>query len=263
MNELKKKSTFLWLKCSDHQLRLTANWFGSTFHLAQSSRNVMPVSILSLNPVGLAPKVGLLEWWVGDIARSAELNGISRKLRRIWTFILEKCVAGLLYSRNLQFVYWYRKTWEEKITPFMGTETGSLWHSHPFSNCFETEASSLHSIICLWGVWGNLNMCIILLLLLSSCRQFETKYERLSTGRGYVSRRRKESLIAGSEFPLHQENSEMCKVVFAPEPASTSSGWFWNWLVMFHLNLCSQRDTVWHACVLALWEHSVYMFTCI
>ncbi|XP_029778051.1 microsomal triglyceride transfer protein large subunit [Suricata suricatta] len=57
-------------------------------------------------------------------------------------------------------------------------------------------------------------------------RQFETKYERLSTGRGYVSRRRKESLIAGSEFPLHQENSEMCKVVFAPEPASTSSGWF-------------------------------------
>uniref|UniRef100_A0A671DVU7 Microsomal triglyceride transfer protein large subunit n=1 Tax=Rhinolophus ferrumequinum TaxID=59479 RepID=A0A671DVU7_RHIFE len=45
-------------------------------------------------------------------------------------------------------------------------------------------------------------------------RQFETKYERLSTGRGYVSRKRKERLVAGSEFPLHQENSEMCKVVF-------------------------------------------------
>ncbi|XP_025279260.1 microsomal triglyceride transfer protein large subunit isoform X1 [Canis lupus baileyi] len=57
-------------------------------------------------------------------------------------------------------------------------------------------------------------------------RQFETKYERLSTGRGYISRRRKESLIAGSEFPLHQENSEMCNVVFAPEPESASSGWF-------------------------------------
>ncbi|KAF3815459.1 hypothetical protein GH733_016412 [Mirounga leonina] len=57
-------------------------------------------------------------------------------------------------------------------------------------------------------------------------RQFETKYERLSTGRGYVSRRRKESLIAGSEFPLHQENSDMCKVVFAPEPESSSGGWF-------------------------------------
>ncbi|XP_037686250.1 microsomal triglyceride transfer protein large subunit [Choloepus didactylus] len=57
-------------------------------------------------------------------------------------------------------------------------------------------------------------------------RQFETKYERLSTGRGYVSRKRKERLIAGSEFPLHQENSDMCKIVFAPEPESASSGWF-------------------------------------
>ncbi|XP_070949365.1 microsomal triglyceride transfer protein large subunit isoform X2 [Macaca nemestrina] len=57
-------------------------------------------------------------------------------------------------------------------------------------------------------------------------RQFEKKYERLSTGRGYVSQKRKESLLAGCEFPLHQENSEMCKVVFAPQPDSTSSGWF-------------------------------------
>ncbi|XP_076998835.1 microsomal triglyceride transfer protein large subunit isoform X2 [Tamandua tetradactyla] len=57
-------------------------------------------------------------------------------------------------------------------------------------------------------------------------RQLETKYERLSTGRGYISRKGKERLIAGSEFPLHQENSDMCKVVFAPEPESPSSGWF-------------------------------------
>ncbi|XP_032117429.1 microsomal triglyceride transfer protein large subunit isoform X1 [Sapajus apella] len=57
-------------------------------------------------------------------------------------------------------------------------------------------------------------------------RQFEKKYERLSTGRGYVSQRRKESLLSGCEFPLHQENSDMCKVVFAPQPDSTSSGWF-------------------------------------
>ncbi|XP_075400982.1 microsomal triglyceride transfer protein large subunit [Tenrec ecaudatus] len=57
-------------------------------------------------------------------------------------------------------------------------------------------------------------------------RQFETKYERLSTGKGYVFRKRKERLVAGSEFPLHQENSDMCKVVFAPEPEKTSNGWF-------------------------------------
>nr|XP_055152163.1 microsomal triglyceride transfer protein large subunit isoform X2 [Symphalangus syndactylus] len=57
-------------------------------------------------------------------------------------------------------------------------------------------------------------------------RQFEKKYERLSTGRGYVSQKRKETVLAGCEFPLHQENSEMCRVVFAPQPDSTSSGWF-------------------------------------
>nr|XP_021483166.1 microsomal triglyceride transfer protein large subunit-like [Meriones unguiculatus]XP_021483167.1 microsomal triglyceride transfer protein large subunit-like [Meriones unguiculatus] len=58
-------------------------------------------------------------------------------------------------------------------------------------------------------------------------RQFETKYERLSTGRGFVSRRRKESLVAGCELPLHQENSEMCNVVFPPQPESAdSAGWF-------------------------------------
>ncbi|XP_055484158.1 microsomal triglyceride transfer protein large subunit [Psammomys obesus] len=58
-------------------------------------------------------------------------------------------------------------------------------------------------------------------------RQFETKYERLSTGRGFVSRRRKESLVAGCELPLHQENSEMCNMVFPPQPESAdSAGWF-------------------------------------
>nr|XP_040149125.1 microsomal triglyceride transfer protein large subunit [Ictidomys tridecemlineatus] len=58
-------------------------------------------------------------------------------------------------------------------------------------------------------------------------RQYETKYERLSTGRGYVSQKRKESLLAGCEFPLHQENSEMCKMVFPPQPEDSSSGgWF-------------------------------------
>ncbi|XP_004703496.1 microsomal triglyceride transfer protein large subunit [Echinops telfairi] len=57
-------------------------------------------------------------------------------------------------------------------------------------------------------------------------RQFETKYERLSTGKGYVLRKRKERLVTGSEFPLHQENSDMCKLVFAPEPETASNGWF-------------------------------------
>lgn len=41
-----------------------------------------------------------------------------------------------------------------------------------------------------------------------------TKYESLSTGTRAVTRKGKKFLIPGSEFPLHQENSNMCKQVF-------------------------------------------------
>uniref|UniRef100_A0A4W6BU84 Microsomal triglyceride transfer protein n=1 Tax=Lates calcarifer TaxID=8187 RepID=A0A4W6BU84_LATCA len=44
--------------------------------------------------------------------------------------------------------------------------------------------------------------------------EYVTKYESLSSGRNVVSRRSKKQLVPGSEFPLHQENSNMCKKVF-------------------------------------------------
>ncbi|XP_049575529.1 microsomal triglyceride transfer protein large subunit isoform X1 [Syngnathus scovelli] len=40
------------------------------------------------------------------------------------------------------------------------------------------------------------------------------KYESLSSGKSVVSQKSKKLLIPGSEFPLHQENSNMCKKVF-------------------------------------------------
>ncbi|XP_067882285.1 microsomal triglyceride transfer protein large subunit [Heterodontus francisci] len=55
-------------------------------------------------------------------------------------------------------------------------------------------------------------------------RQFVTTYESLPSGKSYVSRKGKKILMAGSEFPLHRENSDMCKKVFAME--SDSSDWF-------------------------------------
>lgn len=45
--------------------------------------------------------------------------------------------------------------------------------------------------------------------------EYLTKYESLSSGKSVVSRRSKKQHIPGSEFPLHQENSNMCKKVFA------------------------------------------------
>ncbi|KAM8879401.1 microsomal triglyceride transfer protein large subunit [Spinachia spinachia] len=44
--------------------------------------------------------------------------------------------------------------------------------------------------------------------------EYLTKYESLSSGKSVVSRNSKKQLVPGSEFPLHQENSNMCKKVF-------------------------------------------------
>ncbi|XP_037530830.1 microsomal triglyceride transfer protein [Nematolebias whitei] len=39
-------------------------------------------------------------------------------------------------------------------------------------------------------------------------------YESVSSGRSVTSRRSRKQLLPGSEFPLHQQNSNMCKKVF-------------------------------------------------
>ncbi|XP_034390641.1 microsomal triglyceride transfer protein large subunit isoform X1 [Cyclopterus lumpus] len=44
--------------------------------------------------------------------------------------------------------------------------------------------------------------------------EYMTKYERVSSGKSVESRKSKKQLVPGSEFPLHQENSNMCKKVF-------------------------------------------------
>ncbi|XP_068178213.1 microsomal triglyceride transfer protein large subunit isoform X2 [Antennarius striatus] len=44
--------------------------------------------------------------------------------------------------------------------------------------------------------------------------EYLTKYESSSSGKSVVSRKRRKQFIPGSEFPLHQENSNMCKKVF-------------------------------------------------
>ncbi|TMS23366.1 Microsomal triglyceride transfer protein [Larimichthys crocea] len=41
-----------------------------------------------------------------------------------------------------------------------------------------------------------------------------SKYESLSSGKSIASHKSKKQLVPGSEFPLHQENSNMCKRVF-------------------------------------------------
>ncbi|TSN95675.1 Microsomal triglyceride transfer protein [Bagarius yarrelli] len=45
-------------------------------------------------------------------------------------------------------------------------------------------------------------------------REAVYKIEKLSSGEPYIQRRDREQIVPGSEFPLHQENSNMCKKVF-------------------------------------------------
>ncbi|XP_012987560.1 microsomal triglyceride transfer protein large subunit [Esox lucius] len=44
--------------------------------------------------------------------------------------------------------------------------------------------------------------------------EYLTKYESLPSGKNYLSHKGHKQLVPGSEFPLHQENSDMCKRVF-------------------------------------------------
>uniref|UniRef100_A0A8B9P966 Microsomal triglyceride transfer protein n=1 Tax=Apteryx owenii TaxID=8824 RepID=A0A8B9P966_APTOW len=59
----------------------------------------------------------------------------------------------------------------------------------------------------------------------SPFRRYVTKYESLPSGRRYTSRKAKVELLPGSEYPLHQENSNMCRKVFSTE-SDSSSNWF-------------------------------------
>ncbi|NXA54428.1 MTP protein, partial [Nothocercus julius] len=59
----------------------------------------------------------------------------------------------------------------------------------------------------------------------SPFRRYVTKYESLPSGRRYTSRKAKVEVLAGSEYPLHQENSNMCRKVFSTE-SDSSSNWF-------------------------------------
>ncbi|XP_072857985.2 microsomal triglyceride transfer protein large subunit isoform X1 [Pogona vitticeps] len=59
----------------------------------------------------------------------------------------------------------------------------------------------------------------------SPFRQYLTKYEGLPSGKHYISRKGKVRLLEGSEYPLHQENSNMCRNVFSDQPDSSES-WF-------------------------------------
>ncbi|XP_012879222.1 PREDICTED: microsomal triglyceride transfer protein large subunit [Dipodomys ordii] len=133
-------------------------------------------------------------------------------------------------SGAMEFSLWYRESKTRVTNRVAVVLTGELTVDSSFVKAgLETRAETEAGLEFISTVQFSQYPFLICMQMDKSeapFRQSEIKYERLSTGRGYVSRRSKERLLAGCEFPLHQENSEMCKVVFAPPAESSSSGWF-------------------------------------
>ncbi|XP_007495957.1 microsomal triglyceride transfer protein large subunit [Monodelphis domestica] len=133
-------------------------------------------------------------------------------------------------SGAMEFSLWYRESKTRVKNRVAVVVTGDITVDSSFVKAglesrFETEAG-LEFISTVQFSQYPFLVCMQMDKDEAPFRQYVTKYERLVTGRGYVSRKGKEKLFAGSEFPLHQENSDMCKVVFAPQAENSSDGWF-------------------------------------
>ncbi|KAM5255217.1 microsomal triglyceride transfer protein large subunit [Ctenodactylus gundi] len=133
-------------------------------------------------------------------------------------------------SGSMEFSLWYRESKTRVKNRVAVVITGDITVDSSFVKAgLETRAETEASLEFISTVQFSQYPFLVCMQMDRSeapFRQYETRYERLATGRGYVSRRRKESVVPGCELPLHQENSDMCNVVFAPQPESPSSGWF-------------------------------------
>lgn len=86
---------------------------------------------------------------------------------------------------------------------------------YPFLVCMQMDKATFPVRYC--GLHDVLLSSFPPTLISSQCSSFSdyvTKYEGLPSGKSVTLRRGRKQLVPGSEFPLHQENSNMCKKVF-------------------------------------------------
>ncbi|KAG9480329.1 hypothetical protein GDO78_012028 [Eleutherodactylus coqui] len=132
-------------------------------------------------------------------------------------------------SGGIEFSLWYRESKTSVINRGALVITGNIAIDSEFANTgmesrLETELSlnaittvkfsSYPFLICMQMERGAFPM-----------RRYITKYEKLPSGKSYISRKGKAQTVAGSQLPLHQDNSNMCRIAFGEEEDSTSS-WF-------------------------------------
>ncbi|XP_075716750.1 microsomal triglyceride transfer protein large subunit [Rhinoderma darwinii] len=132
-------------------------------------------------------------------------------------------------SGGMDFSLWYRESKTSVNNRGAMVIIGNITIDSEFANAgmetsFETESSfnfittvkfsSYPFLVCMQMDKGTFPF-----------RRYITKYEKLPCGKSYVSRKGKVQTVAGSELPLHQENSNMCREAFGDKQDSTDS-WF-------------------------------------
>uniref|UniRef100_A0A671WZG5 Microsomal triglyceride transfer protein n=1 Tax=Sparus aurata TaxID=8175 RepID=A0A671WZG5_SPAAU len=121
-------------------------------------------------------------------------------------------------SGGMEISLWYRESKTSVNNRYTFVVTGNVTVDMDFMRAgvevsFETEASLDFITTVQFSEYPFL-VCMQMDKATFPFSEHLTKYESLSSGKSIVSRKSKKQLVPGSEFPLHQENSNMCKKVF-------------------------------------------------
>ncbi|MGH0152677.1 UNVERIFIED_CONTAM: hypothetical protein FKN15_024630 [Acipenser sinensis] len=122
-------------------------------------------------------------------------------------------------SGGMEFSLWYRESKTSVNNKGAMVVTGNVTVDMDFVRAgvevsFETEAALDFITTVKFSQYPFL-VCMQMEKAQFPFRQFLTKYESLASGKHYISRKGSREIVPGSEFPLHQENSNMCKKVFS------------------------------------------------
>ncbi|NXN95245.1 MTP protein, partial [Rhinopomastus cyanomelas] len=132
-------------------------------------------------------------------------------------------------SGGMEFSLWYRESKtnvKNRVAVFIAgnTEVDSFFMKTGMDTTMEVE-TALDFISTVQFSQYPFLVCMQMDRVETPFRRSVTKYESLPSGRRYTARRGKAELLAGNEYPLHQENSNMCRTVFGTK-SDSSSNWF-------------------------------------
>ncbi|XP_068087924.1 microsomal triglyceride transfer protein large subunit isoform X2 [Hyperolius riggenbachi] len=131
-------------------------------------------------------------------------------------------------SGGMDFSLWYRESKTSVNNRGAVVTIGNITIDSGFASAgieirFETE-SSFNALTTVKFSSYPFFVCMQMEQGTYPLRRYVTKQERLPCGKSYISRKGKVQMMGGSELPLHQENSNMCRIVLSKQDYTES--WF-------------------------------------